>query len=293
MDITPFGTPPPPTRCNIIILPETHQKTLNLRARETRSKKKLQLESKEASCAQLAAEMALGSFGCLRVWLAFMYSVNGSQPRLLCCYLSGVASSALRSVVDSSIQTCADWLYSTLAANRRAEALHVVPFRTMYPTAAPSCCCYCCCYCCVWYRMRRSHERPALGALLLLAGPSPRAPISSCSVDEEWRGDCVRASWLYSKSYATIATLRPCVPRTAAPGSAQSDFHRCHFSIWKSNGPAERWKWCLRKTSQHGRVVRFCSKIWRLRPLDLKPDLIPSYQAVQQIAVTTSGQHAV
>ena len=54
---------------------------------------------------------------------------------------------------------------------------------------------------CVYSRVIRSHERRALGALVSLfstVGPSPRRPTASCSLAAVRRGDCVRASWLYS-----------------------------------------------------------------------------------------------
>ena len=59
---------------------------------------------------------------------------------------------------------------------------------------------------CVYSRMIRSHERRALGALLSLFSRSEPASTDSCSLAAVRRGDCVRASWMYSYSNASIAT---------------------------------------------------------------------------------------
>ena len=58
----------------------------------------------------------------------FWDSVIPSQRRLL---LSGAAPSALRSALDSSTPALTDY---SLAAKRRAEALHVVFFSTKHPS---------------------------------------------------------------------------------------------------------------------------------------------------------------
>ena len=85
---------------------------------------------------------------------------------------------------------------SSLAAKRRADALHVCFFSTKHPSPARELLLLC-----VYSRVIRSHERRALGALVSLfstVGPSPRRPTASCSLAAVRRGDCVRASWLYS-----------------------------------------------------------------------------------------------
>ena len=62
---------------------------------------------------------------------------------------------------------------SSLAARRRAEALHVVSFLTTHLSPARKL------QLCVHFRMRRSHERRALGALLSLFPRSePASPDS-------------------------------------------------------------------------------------------------------------------
>ena len=69
-------------------------------------------------------------------------------------------------------------------------------FSTMHPSPARELLLLC-----VYSRVIRSHERRALGALVSLfstVGPSPRRPTASCSLAAVRRGDCVRASWLYS-----------------------------------------------------------------------------------------------
>ena len=71
---------------------------------------------------------------------------------------------------------------SSLAAKRRSEALHVVRFGTKHSRPPRR---YCCC---------------------CSQGPSPRPPTASYSVAAKRRGDCVRASWLYSSSNAFIGT---------------------------------------------------------------------------------------
>ena len=63
----------------------------------------------------------------------------------------------------------------------------------------------CCCRY-VYSRMIRSHEGPALGALLFSVSRSKPASTDNCSLSAEKRGDCVRASWLYSFSNASITT---------------------------------------------------------------------------------------
>ena len=51
---------------------------------------------------------------------------------------------------------------------------------------------------CLYSRMRRSHERRSLGALLFLVARSAPASTERYSLAVERRGDCFRASWLYS-----------------------------------------------------------------------------------------------
>ena len=72
---------------------------------------------------------------------------------------SGAAPSALRSAELKHSSLRSD---SSLAAKRRAEALHVVYFSTMHPSPAREL------LLCVYSRMIRSHERRALGASLLV-----------------------------------------------------------------------------------------------------------------------------
>ena len=62
---------------------------------------------------------------------------------------------------------------SSLAANRRAEAIHVVFFSTKHPSPAREL------LRCVYSRMIRSHERRALGALLSLFSRSEPASTDS------------------------------------------------------------------------------------------------------------------
>ena len=96
---------------------------------------------------------------------------------------------------------------------------------------------------CVYSRMIRSHERRALGALLLLFSRSePRRPTASCRLAAVRRGDCVRASsWLYSfivqridrYSYSNFCVYLVLLLYQA--GSAQLHFYliedRCHHGI--------------------------------------------------------------
>ena len=77
---------------------------------------------------------------------------------------------------------------SSLAAKRRAEAFHVDFFQQSVRAQHDEL------LLCVYSRMIRSHERRALGALLLFSRSEP----ASCSLATVRRGDCVRASWLYS-----------------------------------------------------------------------------------------------
>ena len=65
---------------------------------------------------------------------------------------------------------CSD---SSLAAKRRAEALHVVFFSTKHPSPAREL------LLCVYSRMIRSHERRALGALVSLFSRSEPASTDS------------------------------------------------------------------------------------------------------------------
>ena len=90
---------------------------------------------------------------------------------------------------------------SSLAAKRRAEALHVDFFQQSVRAQHDEL------LLCVYSRMIRSHERRALGALLsLFSRCEPRRPTPSCSLAAVRRGDLVRASRLYSQSNASIAT---------------------------------------------------------------------------------------
>ena len=96
---------------------------------------------------------------------------------------SGAAPSALRSALDS-IKHPSLRSDSSLAAKRRAEALHVFFFQ-------------------------RSVYSPMIGIVATKCarwvrrfpcslGPSPRRPTASFNLAAVWCGDCVRASWLYS-----------------------------------------------------------------------------------------------
>ena len=107
---------------------------------------------------------------------------------------------------------------SSLAARRRAEPLHAVFFSTKHPSAAPELQLLC-----VYSRMIRTTKDACwVHCSPCSLGPSPRRPTASCSLAAVRRGDCVRASWLYSWSNASIATrtllvlVLLCVPRTAA-----------------------------------------------------------------------------
>ena len=80
-------------------------------------------------------------------------------------------------------------------------------------------------------------------------GPSLRRPTASCSLAAVRRGDCVRASWLYSWCNASIATRTRtrtfvCTSYCCSTGSAQLDFYLIknlsHFFIWQSDGSSRR-----------------------------------------------------
>ena len=83
---------------------------------------------------------------------------------------------------------------SSLAAKRRAEALHVVFFSTKDPSPARAL------LLCVYSRMIRIATKDArrVRCSPCSLGPSPRRPTVSFSLDAVRRGDCVRASWSYS-----------------------------------------------------------------------------------------------
>ena len=75
----------------------------------------------------------------------------------------------------------------SLAAKRRAEALHVVFFSTKHPNPARKL------LLCV--ATKDARWVPCYSCSL---DPSSRRPTASCSLAAVRRGDCVRASWLYS-----------------------------------------------------------------------------------------------
>ena len=86
---------------------------------------------------------------------------------------------------------------TSLAAKRRADALHVVYFVQTNTNPARQLLLLC-----VYSRMIHSHERRALGALVSLfsrSEPAPclRRPTASCSLVAVRRVDCVHATWLY------------------------------------------------------------------------------------------------
>ena len=60
-------------------------------------------------------------------------------------------------------------------------------------------------------------------------GPSARGPtaVNSCSLAAERRGDCVRSSWLYSQSNASIATCTYVRILYCCSTRLCSDFYRC------------------------------------------------------------------
>ena len=81
---------------------------------------------------------------------------------------------------------------SSLAAKRRADALHVVLFFNKAPepsTGAAAALCVLSHHTAT-KDARRVRWSPSLG-------PSPRRPTASCSLAAVRRGDCVRTSWLY------------------------------------------------------------------------------------------------
>ena len=128
---------------------------------------------------------------------------------------------------------------SSLAAKRRAEALYVVFLfnKGSEPSTRAAALC-------VYSRMIHTSKYVATKDARWVRcspcslGPSPRRPTASCSLTAVRRGDCVRASWLYSKSNASIATrTRTCLYLVLLllyqAGYAQLHFFlikdRCHF----------------------------------------------------------------
>ena len=140
----------------------------------------------------------------------FLDSENPSQRRLL-------LRPAPRRVHFARPWTRAS-KHSSLAAKRRADALHVVFFSTKHPSPAREL------LLCVYSRMIRSHERRALGALLSFFSRSE--PASTDSWLQSGCGEARRLRlrivvvFIHSPRHRSLLVLvLLCVPRTAAvPG---------------------------------------------------------------------------
>ena len=149
----------------------------------------------------------------MQIETCFLCEIGCSGRFFLCSYdsavrvfkptsttaMSGAAPSALPSALDSRSKPAPT--HSSLAAKRRAAALHVVFFsKHPSPTRCHTycgCCCCCCCCCCVYSRMMRiiaAKDARWVRCSSWSIGPSPRRPIASCRLAAEG----VRASWLYS-----------------------------------------------------------------------------------------------
>ena len=106
---------------------------------------------------------------------------------------------------------------------------------------------------CVYTCMIRSHERRALGALVSCSLTSRSEPAStetaSCSLAAVRRGDCVRASWLYSIHSPTHRSLLVlvllCVPRT---GAVPCRLCSARFLLWSG------------RKNKYGIIIRAKSK---------------------------------
>ena len=109
--------------------------------------------------------------------------------------------------------------YSSMVANRRAEVLHLTFFSAKHPSPAR----WAAALCILSYKVYvATKDARWVHCSSCSLGPSPRRPTASCSLAVR-RGDCVRASWLYSWSNASIATRILCAPCTAAiPGRLYS-----------------------------------------------------------------------
>ena len=126
----------------------------------------IRAESKQASC----AEMMLGSFFYARVIQQLGFWTEKIQANVDCSY---VLRRAERTSLGPGLEHPSLRSDSSLAAKRRADALHVVFFSTTHPSPARGL------LLCVYSRMIRSHERRALGAILSLFSRSGAASTNS------------------------------------------------------------------------------------------------------------------
>ena len=129
---------------------------------------------------------------------------------------------------------------SSLAANRRADALHVVcstkhtsPARELLLRLVSR----------DTYQHPRKMRAGRAPLHVLWVRPNPRQPTASCILSTMGRGDCVCASWLYlfivqrihSYSYSYLCVYLGLLLLLCQAGSAQLGFHlikvRYHYSI--------------------------------------------------------------